>query len=187
MTSGEHDDDLTTPEEYDGIELECPECGNYHPAPDDPAFEELLRVACDTVTQTTDQMYHKFRILEPGGRWDTDDENGVIWWTNEDGAIARADYNFVGGWIEATESFKWGWDHPHSTAATIGASDRLKLYGEEHCHSVLTTNLLLVTEHDTWHLAKITAFLSNLPGVYRAKVNDRAWAYFAFAEPSWEQ
>jgi len=168
-----------------GIKIECPDCGEIHAPPEIEAFDDLVRTACIAVSETVQPLYQKFGMRDPGGRWDIDDQKGLIFWTNAEGRVSRAHYQFVGRWLDKNGSFKWGWDHPHATEATEIAAQRVFEYGEERGFPVLTSNLLIVDQDNAWHMADVAAYLSGLPGVYRAKVNDVAWQYFAFSEPEW--
>lgn len=168
-----------------GIELRCENCGGYHQAAENKAFEDLLRKSCTTISESTAMIYAEFQIVGPGGRWDVDPEFGLIRFTHESGAVACADYQFVGGWIEHSGSFLWGWDHPQKTEVSTRQLEQVRAYGEANGFPVLTTPYLVVAAEDAWHLAKIAAHLLSWPGVYRAKVNDKSWSYFAFAQPAW--
>lgn len=169
-----------------GIQLKCPECGGYHAAPEDAAFNDLLRTACAEVGVSTQRVYSAFDIGSRGGRWDTDDEAGIIRWTHADGRRVRADYGFVGTWIEETGSFMWAWGKDQVAEATVGPARMTHAYGEAEGHAVLTTLYLDIEAQDAWHLTNICAHLAGRPGSYRAKVNAKAWAYFVFSEPEWE-
>ena len=170
----------------EGIEIRCPDCGGFHAAPEDAGFDKLVHDACLTVSPMTQWLYDEYRIAEPEGQWATDREAGTLTFSHSDGARASARYDLVGSWRDTDNTFVWGWDLPQRTPATGGAARALRDYGAEHGHDVLTAKMLRLGEQDTWHMARIAAFIAQMPGVYRAQVADSLWAYFAFAEPEWE-
>jgi len=74
----------------------------------------------------------------------------------------------------------------HITDANRKAPDLTRALGEAEDWPCLTTALLMLNECETWHLTKFAASLAGHPIVYRAKVNEKAWAYFAIDTPIWE-
>ncbi|MBM7068943.1 DUF6882 domain-containing protein [Actibacterium sp. 188UL27-1] len=57
--------------------------------------------------------------------------------------------------------------------------------GEQKAWDILTNWMLLVDEHAAWHLTKLTAHLSNMSLVYRVKVNDANYHYYAIERRVW--
>ncbi|MEO0623887.1 MAG: DUF6882 domain-containing protein [Pseudomonadota bacterium] len=167
------------------FQVKCPRCGAYHAAKPDSSFDALVEDACAAVTSTTQQLYEAFEIGRTGGRWHLDREAGEIVWSGRDRPEARAPFHAIGGWIEATGSWLWAWGHTHMKDGPTLAADRARLCGERRGMPILTEPYLIVSADDAWHLTSIGAFLAELPGTYRAKVNDKAWAYWAFGEPRW--
>ena len=74
-----------------------------------------------------------------------------------------------------------GWVHPNAQVVSKRAYD----LGRKHGWNTLTTKSLLVNENQAWNLTKMVAHASDMPMVYRAKVNDLNWHYFALGRPSW--
>ena len=178
------------PGKYDGtsIFLECPDCHNYHKAPEIPAFSAAITQACSQMQATTKELYAEFDVLQPDGRWDTLPEEGIFYFTNADGRRSFANYSLVGSWIEDTHSWLWGWNLPETliTTATRRAPDLARAKGEAEDWPVLTTPMLMLNECEAWHMTDFAASLAGHPMVYRAKVNQKAWAFFAIDQLSWE-
>ncbi|MEL6451803.1 MAG: DUF6882 domain-containing protein [Pseudomonadota bacterium] len=172
----------------EGTFLGCPSCGGYHRAPDIPAFEAAMEEACAQVSDSTDRLYEAFNIGAPDGRWDMVPADGVFWFTQSCGRRCYAQFSLVGSWIEDTHSWMWGWHLPdsHITDATRKAPDLARAAGAAHGWVCLTTPTLLLDDAGAWHMTKYAARCAGHPLVYRAKVNDRAWAYFAMDTPVWE-
>jgi hypothetical protein len=171
--------------DYEGIFVDCTECGNLHLPKPHSAFDKLVRTACSSIEASKLKLYKEFRIGEHDGRWDMNPDQGTFWFTHRDGTVAEASFGFVGTWIENTHSFKWAWDHPYTTPATESPAKRVLAYGKEHDCEALSSNLLMLNENEAWHMAAVTAHLSEYPLTYRAKVNDKAWLYFALSAPQW--
>lgn len=153
---------------------------------ENPGFEDLLQTACTAIDASVVPIYERFEFRNQD-RWDCDYDTGEIWWTTKDGRVADAHFQLAGTWVEATETFKWAWDHPLATEAIRQAADLVRAEGERLGAEVLSENFIHAPDPEPWHLTKITAHLAGLPGVYRAKTNEKARIYIAFSEPKWRQ
>lgn len=178
----------TSSETYDGegIFLSCPDCHNYHRAPENAAFDAAIKTACAEVGDTTQQRYKEFGCLDPNGRWDMLPDEGIFYFTNADSPRCFGNFSLVGSWIAHTHSWMWGWNLPQITPATRKAPDLARAKGEAEGWPCLTNSSLLLNQEEAWHLTDLAASLAGYPMVYRAKVNEKAWAYFAIDELVWE-
>jgi hypothetical protein len=170
-----------------GIFVICPDCENYHVAPERPGFDATVQDACVGITKTTQANYDAFGILEPGGRWDMNQDEGLFVFTQANGRRSGARFSLVGSWVAHSCSWMWAWGLPesHITPATRRASDLARTLGAENDWPVLTSRLLLLNDHEAWHLTKLAASLAGHKVVYRAPVNDKATAYFAIDALKW--
>ncbi|KJZ18867.1 DUF6882 domain-containing protein [Loktanella sp. S4079] len=180
----------STSDTYDGegIFIKCEGCENYHRAPDLPDFDDALKAACAQLSESSQRLYETFKIRGHDGRWNVLPEEGTFYFTNSDGRRCFADFSLVGSWIEQTHSWMWGWGLPdtHITDANRKAPDLARAKGIENDWPCLTTAMLLLNDHEAWHLTEYAASLAQYPMVYRAKVNEKAWSFFAIDTPVWE-
>lgn len=167
------------------IRIACSKCGSSQTIENNDEFNRLIELACISLGQSTPEIYESFGIANSGGRWDIDDDEGVIRFTQAGGRACTAQFDFIGTWADESETFKWGWDHPYATNATRFAADQVYEIGQQIDAIPMTTNLIGATENDVWHLAKLAAYLAERPATYRARANEKAWMYFAFANPAW--
>ena len=141
----------------------------------------------EDVGLTSRAIYEEFQIGKEGGRWDALPEEGYIRFTLEDGRTSYASYGVAASWAQHSHSWLWSWAMPdgwvHENASVV--SKRAYDFGLERDWNAMTTKSLLVNEHEAWNLTKMVAHLSDMPLVYRAKVNDINWHYFALSRPSW--
>ena len=163
--------------------------GHWRSSPD-PRNSGLSRSGDQTwrnVGQTSREIYEEFQIGKDGGRWDALPDEGYIRFTLEDGRTSYASYGVAASWAEHSHSWLWswampkGWVHPNAQVVSKRAHD----FGQDQCWDALTTKSLLVNEMEAWNLTKLVAHASDMPLVYRAKVNDINWHYFALSRPSW--
>ena len=175
------------------IRYACPECGAWHDARANDAYDALKTRACTAIDDTVVEVYESVAINAPKGRWDIDDDSATIRFTTAEGRISAAKFGFVGTFARKSDSFKWGWDHPSTTDLNRGPADRARAEGQRLDADLLTHNLLELPEEEVWHLAKITAYLSDMPATYRIPATDpetpeteKVWWYLAFDRPRWE-
>lgn len=152
-----------------------------------PDFQDTIKQVNEEVGQTSREIYEEFQIGKEGGRWDALPEEGYIRFTLEDGRTSYASYGVAASWAEHSHSWLWSWAMPddwvHQHARVV--SKRCHDFGTEKSWDALTTKSLLVNEMEAWNLTKLAAQISDMPLVYRAKVNDINWHYFALSRPSW--
>lgn len=171
----------------EGIWTARPDNAGAHRVKETEEFRALLSELCEDIGQTSREIYDEFQIGREGGRWDALPDQGYIRFTLEDGRTSYAGYGVAASWAEHSHSWLWSWAmprdwvHPHAQVVAKRAFD----FGREKGWDALTTKSLLVNEHEAWNLTKMVAYLSDMPLVYRAKVNDINWHYFALSRPSW--
>jgi hypothetical protein len=171
----------------EGYCIQCPECENYHLAPELLDFEEAIETAGVEMQPSTARQYESFGVLGQGGRWDMDTDEGLFVFTLADGRKSGAAFSQVGSWIQTTSSWMWGWAMPetHITPKTRRAPDLARALGKERDWPVLTSQLLMVGEREAWHLTRLSASLAGHALVYRAPVNEKATVYFAIDALKW--
>lgn len=173
--------------EGEGIWTSGSDTGGPHPIHETADFREAVIKLGEDVGQTSREIYEEFQIGKDGGRWDALPDEGYIRFTLEDGRTSYASYGVAASWAEHSHSWLWswampkGWVHPNAQVVSKRAHD----FGQDQCWDALTTKSLLVNEMEAWNLTKLVAHASDMPLVYRAKVNDINWHYFALSRPSW--
>lgn len=143
----------------------CPECGRYH-RDLTPAFQGLVMEACAAVIPSSRRMHRQFKIDDPETTWRADPDVGLFSIRVPGAGRAISEYHSVGTWIEHSGSFKWSWawdetDRP----CTTKAADHARRVGAHYWLRALTAPTLYVGETEAWHLAMVTAYLSDHPAV----------------------
>jgi hypothetical protein len=79
----------------------------------------------------------------------------------------------------------WAWDMPEEwmPAPATAVARQLLDVGLKNDWDALTAPMLLINEHEAWHMAKLGAWIAGYPMVYRAMVNDHNHHYFAIDRP----
>lgn len=168
----------------EGYFVRCADCGGYHRS-EAPGFRDLIAEACTTVEPTTMAIYEEFGLSDAGGSWAYDGDTCLMTFTNGQGRRSNARFHRVGTWLPDSGSFKWAWD-ADAPDPTRSAVARLRGMGTDLGFDVLVQPLLLVGKKEAWHLAKLTAWASNLPLVYSVPVTETCRSFMALERPVWE-
>lgn len=173
--------------EGEGVWYRCDERGSVHEIEEAPAYRGLIEDLCRSVSQSSDEAYDRFGIRGEG-RWDVIEREGLFKFTNADGRVAMGPYGVVASWNDKTHSWLWTWAMPDDwielEARKVCA--RLKERAEEEGNwEPVERGTLYVNEHEAWHLTNLAAWVSDMPMVYRARVNEKNWHYFAIGPLKW--
>ncbi len=176
--------------DYDGegVWYHCGNCDARHAIDETPEYRNLIEDLCTTVSDSSRELYERLGIGSGDGRWDVLPDEGLFKFTTAEGRSAIAEYGVVGSWNDQTHSWLWTWAMPEDwlTPASRRVCETLKARADtEKDWEPVQWGTLFVNEHEAWHLTNLAAWVNNMPMVYRAKVNDLNWHYFAIAEPRW--
>jgi hypothetical protein len=169
----------------EGIWYACDGCGALHETDEDAEFTALLEQVCSDIGESSHALYEEFGIHDSEGRWDVIPEEGLFKFTDADGRIATAPYGVVSSWNEKSHSWMWAWSFPEEWCPNPPRTAVEKTWeiGAANGWQAVTERLLAVNEHEAWHLTNLVAHLAGWPLVYRARVNDINWHYYAIARP----
>ena len=171
----------------EGIWYACPDCATLRETAHDAELYALLEQVCAELGESSAQIYQEFEIGDPYGRWATVEDQGLFEFISEDGRTAVSQYGVVASWNERSHSWMWGWGFPDGWIHPQALQAVHKAYetGLDNGWQAVPARLLAVTTHEAWHLTKLVAHLNGWPMVYRARVNDINWHYFAMTRPRW--
>ena len=174
--------------EGEGVWYECGHCDAIHELDEAPTYRGLIEDLCTSVGQSSQEVYDRFELGSDGGRWDVIPDEGLFKFTNADGRMCIASYGVVSSWNDQTHSWLWAWAMPEGwiSPAALTACQALKVRADEEGDwDPVQYGTLFVNEHEAWHLTKLTAWVNDMPMVYRAKVNEMNWHYFVIGKLSW--
>jgi hypothetical protein len=117
--------------------------------------------------------------LGTADRWDIDQENGQIRWTFAD-KIAEAPVQVLASY-GAGGTWLWAWANESFLPSVRAASERVREFGEQHGHAMLTTPELEMPEEQAADLATLAFRISEATGFYRAPAG-RSQIYVTFGE-----
>jgi hypothetical protein len=81
----------------------------------------------------------------------------------------------------------WAWEMPEDwmPAPAKTVAHQLRDAGLKNSWDALSEPMLLINEHEAWHMTKLGAWIAGYPMVYRAPVNELNHHYFAIDRPVW--
>ena len=176
--------DQTFRGDYDGtgVWYECGNCDTVHEIEETSDYRALIETLCTSVSESSARLLDQHGLRTGEGRWDIMPDDALFVFTDAEGRKYTAPYGVVGSWNETSHSWLWTWAMPEGwlTPQSRAVCERLRARArqEDGWTPVLFGNLL-VNEHEAWHLTNLAAWVSDMPIVYRAKVNEMNWHYFA--------
>ncbi len=170
-----------------GIALICPDCSAPHMLEETPQFRALLEHLCQEIGDSSQKIYDEFNLLGEGS-WEVQPEEDMLKFKDAGGKTCYAHYGLIASWNETTHSWMWAWGMPEAWGtpeACLGVVRALCDRAKAEDWQAATERMLLVNEHEAWHLTKLAAHISDMPLVYRGKVNDANWHFYAIGQLRW--
>ncbi len=174
--------------DYEGKGIWAPcDCGNLHEVEQDHEFVDVMEEQCCAIGDSSQALYNEFFINELNGRWDVVPSQARFTFTRENGQQCHARYGVVGSYNQVTHSWMWAWHFPEGweEKPALQVANRLCDLGVDKNWQPLIEPILFVNDHEAWHMAKLAAWASGYPMVYRAPVNEKNYQYFAIDRPVW--
>ncbi|WP_149495909.1 DUF6882 domain-containing protein [Roseiconus lacunae] len=142
-------------------------------------FQSLLDASMLELQLKTEA--HKAWGLGTFDRWNIDQEDGNLVFSNADGTTAVAPAQIIGSFSANDHSWLWAWDNPSIVDPLKTHSRKVKDYGEEHGIDKLTTRKWTGTEDDAWAMAALAVKLCGAEGAYRGPAG-QSFVFMTFGE-----
>ncbi|SDE37358.1 hypothetical protein SAMN04488105_10381 [Salipiger thiooxidans] len=172
----------------EGIWSWCRESNIARELPRTEEFVDTLKWVGAGYHASLPRLYRDFGLSENGGAWEVFPDHGLFKVTTGSGRSWFAEYGLVASWNHETHSWLWAWAFPRDWQVPpplITAAGRTCAVGHEMGWAPLVEPSLLVNEREAWALTALAAHVSELPLIYRARVNEVNTHYFAMSTPVW--
>ena len=148
------------------------------PPPPSPAVTEPAATDFNTyLAASIEELQAKRSASDPWlqsmDRWDIDQAEGVIRWSNEDGMRAEAKAQIVGSWSKESQTWLWAWDNGSIADSLKADARRTRQFGNEHGDPHLATSAVECTRDEADAIASVAAKVCQSQGIYIA---DTAYA-----------
>lgn len=147
-------------------------------------FIDLVTRAHAYATQRQDALRDAFRLGSwPRWDWDQGDRRIVF----SEGGVPRvvADIQFVGSISTETNTWLWAWENPHLNPELSRDILEVRKFGSTHGIAQLTTPKWPAGEVDGWEMTSISAYVLQAKGVYRTPRDEGGFTYMIFTTIAW--
>jgi len=114
-------------------------------------------------------------------RWNIDQEQGDLIFSNADGTTAVCAAQIIGTYNDEDQTFLWAWANESIHEQLIQGALTLREYGEEHHIDRLTAPQWTGTKDDAWELTALAVKLCEEQGAY-APVIGQTTVFITFAK-----
>lgn len=150
-----------------------------HPPATETAAETLLRSEGELDAKT--RAHTKHWGFGRAHRWDADLDQGLIWFTHDDGRIISAPVQIVGSYSTEDSTWLWAWDNRSVDEPLTQAARLARAFGVRHGLDQFTQPKIQCTEDEAWTFTALAVSLSDAWGAYRGP-SGSAFVYMAFGE-----
>lgn len=147
-------------------------------------YRDLVTRAHAYATARQDVLRDEFR-LNAWPRWDWDQDERRIVFSDEGVPKLVADIQFVGTISTETNTWLWAWDNPHIDPELCRAILEVRQFGETHDIAQLTTPKWAADDVDGWEMTSISAYVLQAKGVYRTPRDGGGFTYMIFTSIAW--
>jgi hypothetical protein len=132
-----------------------------------PQLDQLIASSTEYLLACQDRISSEFSL----GKWpryDLYQERRELVFSEDGHPRVIAEIQLVGSISTRSNTWLWSWANDSIDGSLTVAASTVRLYGEEHGFSHLTTSKWDADETDGWGMTAITAFLTSAKGVYRS-------------------
>lgn len=117
-------------------------------------------------------------------RFDWDQENGTLVFSDQGKPVVIAKVQFVGSFSSKTKAWLWAWANPSILDNVKDQLHKIQAYGEEHQYKMLTKDKWFGSESDGWDMTSITSYLLQAKGAYRTPA-EAGFTYMVITDIYW--
>ena len=146
-------------------------------------WKAFVTTAHEYLSKRQKSLIKEYKIGEYE-RFDWDQENGTLVFSNNDKPVVIAKVQFVGSLSNQTKTWLWSWANGVFLENVKNRMDLVKEYGEEHRYKELTKAKWYANEAEGWDMTSITAYLLKAKGAYRTSA-ENGYTYMVITDIHW--
>ena len=159
-------------EAFARIKLICDACyeaaRSRHWRQDQAAFEALVQESMTYLQSRQDRLFAEYD-LGGYGRYDWDQETGVLSFSRDGHVHLVADFQMVGSTSTISNTWLWSWANPSTDELVKHRVRKVRAFGEDQRYLKLASARWPAEEVDGWEMTAIAARLLNAVGAYRTR------------------
>ncbi len=129
-------------------------------------WDEFVSNCCSELVDKNEGLWKRLS-LDAYGRWDWNQEDGTLIFSDSAGRKVYADIDFVGSFSTKSSTWLWSWANFSLLENVRESIVKVRDYREQHDFPSLTVPKWSATQEDGWHMAAVAARILDAEGVYR--------------------
>jgi hypothetical protein len=129
-------------------------------------YRTLVLDACEYLTARQEELKNRYG-LSTYRRYDWDQDEGTIVFSNGGMANLLADIHFVGSVSARTNTWLWSWANRSVSCRVSHLVREVRQYGELHGLAQLIEPYWSAGEVEGWEMTSVSAYLLKTQGAYR--------------------
>ncbi|MGR5150223.1 DUF6882 domain-containing protein [Photobacterium alginatilyticum] len=147
------------------------------------SWEDFVSEAHNALTEKQNKLMVDFRLGEHE-RFDWDQENGTLVFSNDGKAAVIAKVQFVGSISTKSGTWLWSWANSYVLDNVKNQMHKVKAFGKSKGYEALIVDKWIGDEVDGWEMTSVTCFLLDAKGAYRTE-SDTGFTYMVITDISW--
>lgn len=146
-------------------------------------WKGFVITAHDYLSKRQKSLISKYKIGEYK-RFDWDQENGTLVFSNDDGPVVIAKVQFVGSLSTKTKTWVWSWANDTILDNVKDQIHKVREYGETNNYKLLKKDKWHGSESDGWDMTSVTCHLLKGKGAYRTSA-ETGFTYMVITDIRW--
>lgn len=146
-------------------------------------WKNFVITAHDYLSKRQKSLVSEYKIGEYK-RFDWDQKNGTLVFSNDDEPVVIAKVQFVGSLSTKTKTWVWSWANDAILDNVKDQIHKVKEYGEENNYKLLKKDKWHSNESDGWDMTSITCYLLKGKGAYRTSA-ETGFTYMVITDIHW--
>jgi len=147
------------------------------------SWEEFLSKAYNDLADKQSKLVADFQLGEHE-RFDWDQENGTLVFSNDGKIAVIAKVQFVGSISTKSNTWLWSWANSYIYDNVKDQMHIVREFGESKGYEALFTDKWEADEIDGWEMTSVTSYLLEAKGAYRT-TGETGFTYMVITDISW--
>ena len=147
------------------------------------SWGDFVTTAHNSLSAKQDALMAEYKIGKHE-RFDWDQENGTLIFSNDGVKAVIAKVQFVGSISNKSDTWLWSWANSTVLDNVKDQMHRVKKYGQSKGYDALINEKWSADEIDGWEMTSITSHILNAKGAYRT-ADKTGFTYMVITDINW--